>query len=376
MVLALAAPCAATPEPQPKVRLHTIRGEGDHSLATLSDGTTARLTLDPSLQDASRRLLSLAHPVSGAAVLVDVRSGRVLALTSFRRKGSGAGDPLVLGAPAASLFKLVTTVALFEHTRVTPTTEVCFLGGERQIDRTHLEPPTEPGARCAEFRIALGHSWNAVYAQLATQRLMRDDLLQTAEKLGFNQELDFDVDAKFGSVDLPYNDLEFARAAAGFQGNSLTPLGAAQLTLSIALGGRPARMQLIESPPDAPPLGRRLLPRVMSENTAWRLTRMMELTVHGGTSLMAFTKEDGASYLGPIRVAGKTGTLRQASKGSTTSWFTGFAPSRKPEVVVTVMLENGEVWREKANVVARDLLRVYFAGRHGIESPFAEAKGP
>jgi hypothetical protein len=33
------------------------------------------------------------------------------------------------------------------------------------------------------------------------------------------------------------------------------------------------------------------------------------------------------------------------------------------------MLQNGDVWREKANEVARDMLRVYFAGAPGVDSP-------
>jgi penicillin-binding protein 2 len=172
-------------------------------------------------------------------------------------------------------------------------------------------------------------------------------------------------------VDLPYNDLEFARAAAGFQGSTFTPLGAAQLTYGIALGGRPARMSLVaESGDYVAPRRRQLLDRMMSENAAWRLTRMMEVTINGGTSLAAFSRDDGSSYLGAIRVAGKTGTLQRDEGGPTTSWFTGFAPSRKPRIVVTVMLQNGYVWREKANEVARDLLRVYFAGAPGVDSPF------
>jgi cell division protein FtsI/penicillin-binding protein 2 len=354
----------------PRVRLHSIRREADQLVGTASDGSVATLTLDPVLQDSSRRLLTLARPLSGAVVMLDVKTGHVLALGSYRRKGAREGDPLLARVPAASLFKLVTTTALFEHTPVSPKTRVCFLGGERQIERAHLDPPHDPSARCGLFQNALGHSWNAAYAQLATQHLMRDELLATARAFGFDQPLDFDADATFGSLSVPYNDLEFARAAAGFQGSSLTPLGAAQLTYSIALGGRPARMRLVRSLGDyRAPREREYLPRVMSENAAWRLTRMMEVTVHGGTSLSAFTKEDGASYLGPIRVAGKTGTLKPTADAPTTSWFTGFAPSRKPEVVVTVMLENGEVWREKANEVARDLLRIYFSGRHGIEGP-------
>jgi cell division protein FtsI/penicillin-binding protein 2 len=96
---------------------------------------------------------------------------------------------------------------------------------------------------------------------------------------------------------------------------------------------------------------------------------MLEVTVHSGTSLGAFTDERGLSYLGSIRAAGKTGTLQPDPQGPMTSWFAGFAPSRQPEVVVSVLLQNGPVWRTKANALARDLLRVYFKGRRGVTAP-------
>ena len=62
-----------------------------------------------------------------------------------------------------------------------------------------------------------------------------------------------------------------------------------------------------------------------------------------------------------MQVAGKTGTLRPTPHSPTTSWFVGFAPSRRPRIVVGVLLQNGKVWRQKANEVARDVLRVWFA---------------
>ena len=107
----------------------------------------------------------------------------------------------------------------------------------------------------------------------------------------------------------------------------------------------------------------------MSPLAARRIRRMMEVTVHSGTSLEAFTAKDGSSYLGGIRAAGKTGTLRPVSLGPTTSWFIGFAPSRAPEIVVAVMLENSPVWRRKANHVARDVMRAYFVDRPGVTHP-------
>jgi cell division protein FtsI/penicillin-binding protein 2 len=108
----------------------------------------------------------------------------------------------------------------------------------------------------------------------------------------------------------------------------------------------------------------------MQARTARRLRRMMEITVHSGTCLEAFSDPNGRSYLSGIRVAGKTGTLKPTSHGPTTSWFIGFAPSRSPELVVSVMLENSPVWRRKANHVARDVMRAYFHTRPGVTHPF------
>jgi peptidoglycan glycosyltransferase len=339
-------------------------------------------TLEPELEQAAARLLRMAKPVEGAIVAIEPRSGRVLAFEALTSSGGNQATLTRARLPAASLFKIVTTTALFENTALSPQDEVCINGGMHGIERRHLEPARGPGSECGRFAWALGNSKNAVFAQLATRLLTRADLLATAEKLGFNAPLLLDGEARadLGKLSLPYNDLEFARAAAGFQGSSLSPLGAAYLMTLIARGGVPVDLRLRDEeadgeapatlPPDTSP--------VFSARTAQRLTRMLEVTVETGTSRAAFTAADGKRYLPGIRVAGKTGTLRPGPSDETmTSWFVGFAPSRNPEVVVSVMLVNGRTYRRKANELARDLLRAYFRA-HGraqtISDPFAASE--
>ena len=337
-------------------------------------------TLDAGLERAAERLLRSAKPVEGAIVALDPRTGRILA---FGAVTSGNSFDVLTQArlPAASLFKVVTATTLFETTSLTPQEQVCINGGVHGIERRHLEPARGPGTECGRFAWALGHSKNAVFAQLATRLLSRDDLLKTAERLGFNGKLPLDdgeEQAELGKLNVPYNDLEFARASAGFQGSSLSPLGAAYLMTLIARGGSPIGLRLHEAtdnasdsapdPQPSPPF---------SARTAQRLTRMLEVTVETGTSRGAFTAPNGKRYLPGIRVAGKTGTLRpEQSEGTMTSWFVGFAPSRNPEIVVSVMLVNGHTYRKKANELARDLLRTYFRA-HGraqsVSDPFAES---
>ncbi|MBN2195468.1 MAG: penicillin-binding protein [Polyangiaceae bacterium] len=355
----------------PPVDLERMRVTDEGATAPIRTGGEATLTVDPTLQQTAVRLLSQAHPRGGAIIAVDARSGNVLAWASV---GLGPGGILGMRAPAASLFKIVTTAALLEMDGVHPNTRVCYSGGSAGIDRRHLEAPRSDMA-CHPFWQALGHSRNAVYAQLVTKHLMRNELIEMASRFGFGGGVPFDTEAPVGRVTVPFNDLAFARTATGFQNTELTPLGALELAYVVAVGGRLPRVHVVASAGEyTAPSRLELGDRVIEERTAGNLRWMMEVTVSQGTSYEAFTDDDGHSYLYNLRAAGKTGTLQTATGGPTATWFVGFAPSRDPRVVVSVLLKNGSVWRRKANEVARDMMRAYFAARgfRGITAPFAE----
>lgn len=62
----------------------------------------------------------------------------------------------------------------------------------------------------------------------------------------------------------------------------------------------------------------------------------------------------------PVPVAGKTGTAQWSSTKAPHSWFTGFAPFDDPEIVITVLVEQGG--NETAAVpISHDILAWYFA---------------
>jgi cell division protein FtsI/penicillin-binding protein 2 len=363
---ALALPTPTHADGRAVVDLGRIDASGDAATAPRSSGDDAVLTLDPALHGAALRLLGRARPIAGAVVLVEARTGRVLAFAGVSAGGSSGDVLLEKQAPAASLFKLVTTAALLERGHVDPKRTVCTDGGLRSIERKHLEPSRSGSALCAPFQTALGHSRNAVFAQLVTRHLMRSDLIDLGERFGFNRQVPFDA-AKVttGKLHVPFSDLDFARTAAGFRGSTLGVLGAIELAAIVASGGRTLPLRILDEPHALKST------RVIHASTANELRKMMEVTVHSGTSFDAFTDADKKPYLPGIRVAGKTGTLQPDSKDATASWFVGFAPSRSPEIVVGVLLLNGKVWQQRANELARDVLRVYFLarGRRGIEDP-------
>jgi penicillin-binding protein A len=355
----------------PAVDLRHIRFEGERARAPVTRELSAELTLDAKLQHAADDLLKDAGAQAAAIIVVDARTSEVLVFTERGRNGS-PGLLLNARAPAASVFKLVTTAALFEHTKLTPRDEVCIVGGERGVERRHLEVPKSGDIRCAPFSQALGHSRNAAYAQLVTRHLLRSDLVELAESIGFNGKIPFDAGVPLGQLKVPYNDLDFARTATGFENSTLSVLGGAYLAGIVAHGGLAPRYRIVRrageyEAPEEPEFTGRLL----SATTARRLARMMEVTVRGGTAQHAFADEDGDRYLGAMRVAGKTGTLKPSASAPTSSWFVGFAPVDSPQLIVSVLLQNGGVWRRKAAEVARDLLRYYFAERRirGVTPP-------
>jgi cell division protein FtsI/penicillin-binding protein 2 len=128
------------------------------------------------------------------------------------------------------------------------------------------------------------------------------------------------------------------------------------------------------SAPDGP-----VTRRVVTRETATQLATMMEHTVSEGTSWRAFHDGKGGAFLPGVTVAGKTGTLTDAETKRYYTWFTGYAPSHPQpgvrQVAVAVLVVNGPAWQVKANVIARDVLRAYFAEHDvtGVTHPSVNA---
>ncbi|MCK4554296.1 penicillin-binding protein 2, partial [Candidatus Parcubacteria bacterium] len=65
----------------------------------------------------------------------------------------------------------------------------------------------------------------------------------------------------------------------------------------------------------------------------------------------------------PVAVAGKTGTAQWSSKKNHHAWFTGFAPYDNPEVVITILVEEGGEGSDVAVPIAKEFLEWYFGNR-------------
>ncbi len=366
-----------TPPPLEGVDLTRIDDRGDVALAPAFGTRKAELTLNPKYQRAALGFLREGHVPEGAVVMTDIKTGRVLVWASYVMDGTMHDVAAEATAPSASVFKVVTGSALIEA-GLPATTKQCYSGGEHNIKASDLVENKKRDKWCATMGQAMGRSVNAVFARLASKNLTRDKLLGVANRLGWGQDIPFDVKIAQSGVTLPDDDVGFARTSAGFWNTTLSPFQGVNLATTMANGGEMIRLSIVASVKDdvgeiyRGPTVRQVVRRAVEANVATQVTSMMEQTVDNGTSYKSFHDRNGKSFLPDIRVAGKTGTLtKPVADGPFYTWWVGFAPSNKPEVALSILVANRPKWRVKATNIASDMLRVYFADKKapGVTDP-------
>jgi cell division protein FtsI/penicillin-binding protein 2 len=349
-------PIPAAPKPAPaRLDLDRLERTGDHYEAPRGD-QRVKLTLDPALQDEAEKLLAEAR-APRAAIVVMKPDGTILALAGWRTedpKGGTKGTPkatklaakqpslaVEAWAPAASVFKLVTASALVSG-GVQPDEKVCYHGGIRSVTESNLRDDRRDN-NCQTLTYGVAHSNNALVGKLAFQHLEPAALDKMAQAFGIGAAMHLGA---FGELDLPHDkDLSFAQAAAGFSGSKLSALGGALLAATFADGGEQPAPRIVADEVAASPH------RVVSDDIARAVSKMMIATCEYGSASRAFGRHR------PITVAGKTGTLTRTDPFYMEhSWFVGYAPADKPEIVVAVVLGNPESWHLRAQEAARRLI--------------------
>jgi len=157
------------------------------------------------------------------------------------------------------------------------------------------------------------------------------------------------------------------QAAIGQSDNAFTPLQLASYLPTIVNGGRRYKVHLLKSVDDfytkeaktvkEPELASTVS---LSEENMNLLKYSMKEVIEEGTA-----KDIFANY--PYSVAGKTGTA-QTGKGSDTATFIGFAPYDNPQIVLSVVIENGYKGGNAA-YVAKQLFDYYFQSIQAAPPP-------
>jgi cell division protein FtsI/penicillin-binding protein 2 len=300
-----------------------------------------RTTIDTRLQEAA--VTALAGRFGGIAAL-DPRNGEIRAL---------AGIAFSAPQPPGSTFKIVTTAAALEAGEVTPRTEFPVTTAAT-IDGVELENAN--GEYCGgTFRNSFAHSCNSVFAPLGVE-LGADLLVDAAERFGWNG--DPAVPGEVPSTLPPAADietpLEVGSTAIGQFRTLATPLQMVSVAQTIASHGvrRLPTLSLGDSTRSV---------RVVRPRIARTIESLMIDVVDYGTGT--------AAALPGVKVAGKTGTAeledtRDPETGeteppdptNTDAWFTAYAPARRPQIAVAVMLVRAGAGGATAAPAARVVL--------------------
>ena len=368
-------------------------------------GNNVFLTLDMDLQRISERAMRNAN--AGAAVVVDVATGRILAAVSKpgfdpnemsghlsseaqARIVADRFHPLrdkVLTETyfPGSTFKVVTALAALEDKLISPD-EHTKCHGFFEIGRRRFKCTKTHGV--VALYDAIVQSCNVYFFELGARPGMLDRLARFGTDMGLGAPTGLGLnseEAGFIATEEWYREQKrldpknegfqvgHALNAAIGQETRVTLLQMAMLYAAIANGGKlwlPQLVERIESPAgqileDFPPRVRREL-SVSAENLAIvRQALVGVVNESKGTAYKARPDDD-------LEVAGKTGTAQvlrhMGRRGEPVAsyeqndhaWFAGFAPAGNPRIAFAVLVEHGGHGGEVAAPVAMEIAHGYF----------------
>jgi cell division protein FtsI (penicillin-binding protein 3) len=309
-----------------------------------SPGRDLVTSLDRRLQFLAYRELKAAvnkHKAkSGSAVILDVRSGEILAMVNSPSYNPNAPRGSNLSSlrnravtdvfEAGSTIKPFTVAAALEKGRFKPTTPVDVTPGQMKVGRYLVRDKRNYGM--IDVATVLKKSSNVGVSKIALT-MEPEELWKVFGSLGFGEPTGSQFPGE-SSGRLPFfsdwSTFEQATLSFGY-GLSVTPLQLARAYAVFANDGMrlPVSLLKLERPPEGT--------RVMRQSTARNMVKMLEAVV----------SKEGTAPLAAIpgyRVAGKTGTAKKSVAGGYAedkylALFVGMAPASNPRLVMAVFID-------------------------------------
>ena len=370
---------------------------GFHEETPARPGSSVQLTIDRDLQYEVQRILGLkmtaAKATLAAAVVLDVRTGEVLAQASYpfynaadRSSSTSAnwGDNATgLVVEPGSVHKGIVFAACLQEGTVKPGDTVlvgpyAIKGGTKYTDSHVINPPrpmTLPGV--------LAYSSNVGTIGLA-DKLGAEKLYEYQRAFGLGQPTGEGLPGESaGLVQPPANWSESSYGSIPIgHGVSVTPLQMAAVYAAIANGGvyvQPHLVKAIIAPDGKSTASKPATTRqVISAENATALRNMLEAVVTANDATGA------AAAVANYRVSGKTGTGRLIQNGQPVpgdvASFVGMAPADAPRYVIAVFAHTpvgtgGAVASPAFSEMMAYTLRHYKVAPTGTKPPAFEIYG-
>ncbi len=369
------------------------------------NGYSVRLTIDSGMQSVSEKALEeeikTASSIglgdfipnngedckAGCVVVMNPNNGDVLASASYPNfdlntysedynvlrlnEGKPYLNRATMGTyPPGSTFKIVTSIAAL-LTGTATEEELVYDRGvfSKYADRGYaphcwVYDNTGGTHEYVNMKTAIEKSCNYYFYEIG-DRLGIENLSHYAALLGLGSKTGIEVPEYTGTIAGPktavnnvWNPGDTLQAAIGQSNNAFTPIQLCSYMCTVVNGGTRYKATLLNEVVDTY-TGETVKvnePVVLDElnlppHLVETLKEAMKSVVVEGTARNVF---DNYEY----EVGGKTGTA-QLGKGSDTVLFLGFAPYENPEIVVCVVVENGDV-SARASGVAKQIFDYYF----------------
>jgi cell division protein FtsI (penicillin-binding protein 3) len=302
-------------------------------------GSSVEVTIDPDLQyqaqAALRDAVRAQHARGGTVIVMDPRTGDVLAMTSHpwfdpnrfaeateaERRNRAVTDMFEPG----STNKVITAAAAIQE-RALAVDERLRVAWTMRVGEFTIHDAHPHGVLSMTLGDIIAQSSNIGAVHVA-ERVGANAMAEYLARFGLGRETGIGFPGEASGLTLPLHRWAgptLATSAYG-QGLSATPLQMASVYATIANGGRWVR----------PPGPER---RVVSARTAEIVTQMLAYAVEHGTGT--------AAQIEGYQVAGKTGTSRIPLKdrpgyleGQYVASFIGFLPAGDPQVVIAAILD-------------------------------------
>jgi len=320
-------------------------------------GKDVVLTIDRDLQWYAQSLLAsqvrATHAKSGAAIVMDVKTGELLAFATAptfdpdnRKNATLMGNPALSDVfEPGSVNKVITAAAALESGVVHPMTGV-VVPPTLKIGNHTLHDAEEHGVERLTFAGVLVKSSNIGTVKVA-QKVGPEGLYAMMRSFGFGEKTGLGLPGESrGIVPAPE---DWSRTSIGTipigQGVSVNALQVASVYATIANGGVRVAPTIVKGVRDAAghltPTSAPARRKVVSPQVAAEIRTMLEPVVseHGTAPKAAIPG---------YRVAGKTGTAQRVATsgpraghydGTYTSSFIGIAPADAPRFVTAVILQ-------------------------------------
>lgn len=318
-------------------------------------GNTIVLTIDAVIQEAAESSLAEAVETFGAAggcaVVMDVRTGEILALANYpsfdnnqfqtaapeAMRNNAIATPLETG----SVVKLFTAAILLDLGHVTAETPIDCEGGRILIGRRRItDAPGHAPLHVVPFRVMLAYSSNVGIVK-AVENLDNETWYRYLRAFGMGQKTDIGLRGESAGILHPLDKwTSYSRSSLpmGYE-VALTPVQIVAGIAALTNDGRYLRPRLVREIRD--PHGNVLerfepevLRQVIRPTTSAVLRDVMSDVVYEGTA----KKAQVAGY----RIGGKTGTTVKShirDRKEYISSFCGVAPIERPAVAIYVNVD-------------------------------------